>query len=247
MKHRFLQRSARSGDLRTPETRRPALPVRPYAMANHLGFLCDLHQRRSRIERRATSTGAMEFFNRLTSPEWLQTTEALQQPEHRERPYPLTVMAVANSAWCAACWKPCRCNVELNLRNLKTTTGMDVLSCETPQMNEKQLYSCGRSGRREDFAARVVASHQCLFGSITQRKVGHRPGRIAPRMRKRRSKPDPWLKVPRTPRPGKNERRAFGPFDAGWPAGARHLRFCMMIQATRPTTRTSRIGTQTLP
>ena len=88
MKHRFLQRSARSGDLRTPETRRPALPVRPYAMANHLGFLCDLHQRRSRIERRATSTGAMEFFNRLTSPEWLQTTEALQQPEHRERPYP---------------------------------------------------------------------------------------------------------------------------------------------------------------
>ena len=30
-----------------------------------------------------------------------------------------------------------RWNVELDLRNLKTTTGMDVLSCQTPQMNEK--------------------------------------------------------------------------------------------------------------
>ena len=29
---------------------------------------------------------------------------------------------------------------ELDLRNLKTTTGMDVLSCQTPQMNEKQLW-----------------------------------------------------------------------------------------------------------
>ena len=34
-----------------------------------------------------------------------------------------------------------RWNVELDLRNLKTTTGMDVLSCQTPQMNEKQLWS----------------------------------------------------------------------------------------------------------
>ena len=33
-----------------------------------------------------------------------------------------------------------RWDVELDLRNLKTTTGMDVLSCQTPQMNEKQLW-----------------------------------------------------------------------------------------------------------
>ena len=51
----------------------------------------DLHQRRSRIERRAKSTGAMEFFNLLTSPALLQATEALQ-PEHRERLYPPTVV-----------------------------------------------------------------------------------------------------------------------------------------------------------
>jgi hypothetical protein len=50
----------------------------------------ELHQRRSKIKRRAKSTEAVEFFNLLTSPELLQTTEALL-PEHRERLYPPTV------------------------------------------------------------------------------------------------------------------------------------------------------------
>ena len=38
---------------------------------------------------------------------------------------------------------------------------------------------------------------QRLFTLIAQCRVGHRPGRIEPRMRKRRPKPYPWLKVPR--------------------------------------------------
>lgn len=50
----------------------------------------DLHQRRSRIQRRAQSIEAVEFFNILTSPQLLETTEALL-PEHRERLYPPTV------------------------------------------------------------------------------------------------------------------------------------------------------------
>jgi hypothetical protein len=50
----------------------------------------DLHQQRSRIQRRAKSTEAVEFFNILTSPQLLETTEALL-PEHRERLYPPTV------------------------------------------------------------------------------------------------------------------------------------------------------------
>ena len=33
-----------------------------------------------------------------------------------------------------------RWNVELDLRNIKTTLGMDVLSCHTPQMNEKEMW-----------------------------------------------------------------------------------------------------------
>ena len=49
-----------------------------------------LHQHRSSIKRRAKSVETVEFFNLLTSPELLQTTEALS-PEHRERLYPPTV------------------------------------------------------------------------------------------------------------------------------------------------------------
>jgi len=49
-----------------------------------------LHQRQSRIKRRAKSTQAVDFFNVLTSPELLETTEALL-PKHRERLYPPTV------------------------------------------------------------------------------------------------------------------------------------------------------------
>lgn len=49
-----------------------------------------LHQQRSRLERRARSVEAVEFFNVLTSPELIETTEALM-PAHRERLYPPTV------------------------------------------------------------------------------------------------------------------------------------------------------------
>jgi hypothetical protein len=121
-----------------------------------------------------------------------------------------------------------RWNVELDLRNLKTTTGMDVLSCQTPQMNDKQLWvhllaynvirllmaqaacNADMDPRSLSFKHTVqlwtewTARGLCsvddrlrLFASIDQCKVGHRPGRIEPRMRKRRPKPYPWLKVPR--------------------------------------------------
>ena len=122
-----------------------------------------------------------------------------------------------------------RWNVELDLRNLKTTTGMDVLSCQTPQMNDKQLWvhllaynvirllmaqaasKAGVDPRGLSFKHTVqlwtewtarglcaAKDNQRLFVLIAQSKVGHRPGRIEPRMRKRRPKPYPWLKVPRT-------------------------------------------------
>ena len=121
-----------------------------------------------------------------------------------------------------------RWNVELDLRNLKTTTGMDVLSCQTPQMNEKQLWvhllaynvirllmaqaacNAGIDPRELSFKHTVQlwtewvsrglsATKGCglLFTLIAQCRVGNRPGRIEPRMRKRRPKPYPWLKVPR--------------------------------------------------
>jgi hypothetical protein len=121
-----------------------------------------------------------------------------------------------------------RWNVELDLRNLKTTTGMDVLSCQTPEMNDKQLWvhllaynvirllmaqaasNAGVDPRDLSFKHAVqlwtewvarglsaTKDHHRLFTLIAQCKVGHRPGRIEPRRRKRRPKPYPWLKVPR--------------------------------------------------
>jgi len=130
-----------------------------------------------------------------------------------------------------------RWNVELDLRNLKTTTGMDVLDCQTPQMNEKQLWvhrlACNVIRLRMAQAARntgvdprelsfkhtvqlwtewvsrgLSATTDCgrLFTLIAQCKVGNRPPRIEPRMRKRRPKPYPWLKVPRAKARRKTER-----------------------------------------
>lgn len=121
-----------------------------------------------------------------------------------------------------------RWNVELDLRNLKTTTGMDVLRCQTPQMNEKQLWvhllaynvirllmaqaasTAGVDPRELSFKHTVqlwtewlsrgmsaMTDHGRLFTLIAQCQVGNRSGRIEPRMRKRRPKPYPWLKVPR--------------------------------------------------
>lgn len=121
-----------------------------------------------------------------------------------------------------------RWNIELDLRNLKTTTGMDVLRCQTPEMNEKQMWvhllaynairllmaqaasHAGVDPRGLSFKHTVqlwnqwtsrglstTSDCQGLLTLIAQCGVGNRPGRIEPRMRKRRPKPFPWLKVPR--------------------------------------------------
>ena len=49
-----------------------------------------VHQRRNAVARRAKASQAVEFFNVLTSPALLETTESAL-PEHRERLYPPTV------------------------------------------------------------------------------------------------------------------------------------------------------------
>ena len=130
-----------------------------------------------------------------------------------------------------------RWNVELDLRNLKTTTGMDVLSCQTPQMNEKQLWvhllaynvirllmaqaacNAGVDPRELSFKHTVqlwtewvsrgmsaTKDFGRLFTLIAQCRVGQRPGRIEPRMRKRRPKSYPWLNISRAKARRKIER-----------------------------------------
>ncbi|PLC47863.1 IS4 family transposase [Pollutimonas subterranea] len=118
-----------------------------------------------------------------------------------------------------------RWHVELDLRNIKTTMGMEVLHCRTPDMNEKELWvhllaynlirllmaqAAGHAGvdpRSLSFKhtlqlwahwhGRGLAPDIELFCLIAQSRVGHRPGRIEPRQRKRRPKSYPWLKKPR--------------------------------------------------
>jgi hypothetical protein len=116
-----------------------------------------------------------------------------------------------------------RWHIELDIRNIKTTLGMEVLRCMTPAMVEKELWVCllaynlirllmaqaahtaGLFPRELSFKHTVQmwsswpggAEPSELFRLIAQRPVGNRPGRSEPRVRKRRPKSFPWLKVPR--------------------------------------------------
>jgi hypothetical protein len=116
-----------------------------------------------------------------------------------------------------------RWHIELDIRNIKTTLGMEVLRCLTPAMVEKELWAsllaynlirllmaqaahtAGLYPRELSFKHTVQmwsswprgAEPGELFRLIAQCPVGNRPGRIEPRVRKRRPKSFPWLKVPR--------------------------------------------------
>jgi hypothetical protein len=116
----------------------------------------------------------------------------------------------------------CRWHVELDIRNIKTTLGMEVLRCLTPQMVQKELWVfllaynvirvlMAQAARNAGVLPRELSFKHTLqmwtewscvhraefFRLIAQITVGHRPGRSEPRARKRRPKSYPWLKVPR--------------------------------------------------
>jgi hypothetical protein len=130
-----------------------------------------------------------------------------------------------------------RWHVELDLRNIKTSLGMEVLSCRSPQMVEKELWvyllaynvvrllmaqaavEHGVLPRQLSFkhTAQLWAQWQCsacentqaiLPRLIGQVRVGKRPGRMEPRARKRRPKSYQWLKVTR--RKAKQQIRRYG-------------------------------------
>ena len=103
--------------------------------------------------RRGQSLGTRDHLVRwpkpVTRPEWMTPEQYANAPDEiclREVKvsHQVLVTTLVNprqvdkdelSALYARRW-----NIELDLRNLKTTTGMDVLRCQTPQMNEKQLW-----------------------------------------------------------------------------------------------------------
>lgn len=118
-----------------------------------------------------------------------------------------------------------RWNIELDLRDIKTTLGMEYLRCKTPSMVEKELWvyllafnmirwlmvQAARKARLKPrslsfkhtlqlylaWQYRGVGRLGSLLRLITKIKVGQRPGRVEPRALKRRPKPYRLLLLPR--------------------------------------------------
>lgn len=121
-----------------------------------------------------------------------------------------------------------RWSVELDIRDIKTTMGMEILTCQTPEMAIKELWvyllaynlirflmlqaalNTGCMARDlsfkhcvqlwhawSQFADTYDAQLEILYLMIAQQRVGNRPGRIEPRVVKRRPKPYPLMMQPR--------------------------------------------------
>ena len=123
-----------------------------------------------------------------------------------------------------------RWNVELDLRNIKTTMGMERLSCMSPEMAIKEMWvyllaynlirlMMAQSAALADCLPRQLSFKHAVqiwlawcgqgFGEaceddlsillrmIAQIRIGNRPGRVEPRMLKRRPKPFTWLTIQR--------------------------------------------------
>ncbi len=123
-----------------------------------------------------------------------------------------------------------RWHIEVDLRNIKTTLGMEVVSCRTPEMVEKEIWVyllaynlirllMAQSALLSNIPARQLSFKHTLqlwitwlqtgsgnysddqltklFMLIAQQTVGKRPGRIEPRVVKRRPKPFKLLTIPR--------------------------------------------------
>lgn len=120
-----------------------------------------------------------------------------------------------------------RWQVELDIRYIKDTMGMDILRCKTPVMVEKEIWThllaynlirllMAQSALLADVVPRELSFKHCLqlwshwisqhgsadlypdlFALMAQQRVGRRPGRVEPRAVKRRPKAYPLLTEPR--------------------------------------------------
>ena len=119
-----------------------------------------------------------------------------------------------------------RWHVEVDFRNIKTTLGMNILSCKTPDMCKKEIwvYFLANNLLRLLMAQAAFEYHlqprqlsfkhtiqiwntyyllgkhldEEMFSLIAKRIVSNRPGRIEPRAVKRRPKPYKLLMIPRS-------------------------------------------------
>ena len=133
-----------------------------------------------------------------------------------------------------------RWHVELDLRHIKETLGMNILSCKTPEMAVKEIWvyllaynlirlMMAQSALMADITPRRISFKHCLqlwlawmqhastlgdeqlqtlFLLMAQQQVGKRPGRMEPRVVKRRPKAYPLLTSPR--RQARGNVRTYG-------------------------------------
>lgn len=118
-----------------------------------------------------------------------------------------------------------RWHIELDIRDIKTTLGMEMLSCKTAHMNEKEIWvhllaynlirlAMLKSAVYTNTQPREISFKHCLqiclysvlrgfnfddrlLFLISKNKVGNRPNRVEPRAVKRRPKPFALMVKPR--------------------------------------------------
>ena len=179
-------------------------------------------------------------WDRPQRPEWMSHEEYSQQPATIEirlvdiqvdqagfRPDTFTVATtitdhkIYSAAWIGSLYQS-RWLVELDIRSIKCSLGMDILRAKSPAMVRTELWSCllaynlirlkmlqscacnGRDPRSLSFTTTLqllgtswllcavigVTSELSTLGQAASgsERVGHRPGRVEPRVNKRRPK-----------------------------------------------------------
>jgi hypothetical protein len=199
--------------------------------------------------RRINDVERVVVWDRPQRPDWMNEEEYSQQPLTIDirlvdvrldtpgfRPDKFTVATTIDDRhlysadWIASVYQS-RWTVELDIRSIKCTLGMDILRAKTPAMVQTELWSCllaynlirlkmlqscaisKRDPRSLSFATtlKLLAVNWLLCATVdttpelaelgsaasSSKTVGNRPGRVEPRMNKRRSKLLALMKKPR--------------------------------------------------
>lgn len=200
--------------------------------------------------RRLNKRERVVVWERPQRPEWMSDEEYSQQPETIEirlvdvqvteagfRPEAFTVATtiidhqVYSAEWIGSVYQS-RWLVELDIRSIKCSLGMDVLRAKSPEMVRTELWSCllaynlirlkmlqscatsGRDPRSLSFTTTLqllgtswllcavigVTTELSTLGQAAagSERVGHRPGRVEPRVNKRRPKLIALMTKPRS-------------------------------------------------
>jgi hypothetical protein len=177
----------------------------------------------------------VEYFKPATRPDWMSQEEYDAAPASlivreirrkvRVNPWRSQVVVIVTTLLDARKYpadevvalSKQRWNVEVNLRHLKTTMGMEVLRCQTVEGVKKELwaftliYNLARVIMMEAAERQSVPLDRISFADalywMRHAKPGdpmpdlivnpHRPGRVEPRVIKRRPKKYEWMTQPR--------------------------------------------------